>query len=39
MSRLYLYTTLPLEKIVAVVHAKSPDTVPGYVIHGFLYLG
>ncbi|RGP59463.1 ankyrin repeat domain-containing 23 [Fusarium longipes] len=29
MSRLYLYTTLPLEKIVAVVHAKSPDTVPG----------
>ncbi|GKU00737.1 hypothetical protein FLAG1_02256 [Fusarium langsethiae] len=29
MSRLYLYTTLPLDKIVAVVHAKSPDTVPG----------
>ncbi|KAF5233804.1 hypothetical protein FAUST_7936 [Fusarium austroamericanum] len=29
ISRLYLYTTLPLEKIVAVVHAKSPDTVPG----------
>ncbi|KAF4993034.1 hypothetical protein FGRMN_6770 [Fusarium graminum] len=30
VSRLYLYTTLPLEKIMAVVHAKSPDTpVPG----------
>ncbi|KAF5024316.1 hypothetical protein F66182_3593 [Fusarium sp. NRRL 66182] len=29
MSRLYLYTTLPLEKIMAVVHAKSPDTHPG----------
>jgi hypothetical protein len=39
MSRLYLYTTLPLDKIVAVVHAKSPDTVPGYAIPGFLCLG
>ncbi|KAI1059209.1 hypothetical protein LB507_003657 [Fusarium sp. FIESC RH6] len=29
MSRLYLYTTLPLERIVSVVHAKSPDSVPG----------
>ncbi|KAF5262107.1 hypothetical protein FOXYS1_7170 [Fusarium oxysporum] len=30
VSRLYLYTTLPLEKIMAVVHAKSPDTpAPG----------
>ncbi|KAM0427082.1 hypothetical protein ACHAQK_012223 [Fusarium lateritium] len=30
VSRLYLYTTLPLDKIMAVVHAKSPDTpAPG----------
>ncbi|KAF4471824.1 Ankyrin repeat domain-containing 23 [Fusarium albosuccineum] len=28
VSRLYLYTTLPLEKIMAVVHAKSPEA-PG----------
>lgn len=31
VSRLYLYTTLSLEKIMAVVHAKSPDPVPGCV--------
>ncbi|KAF4977543.1 hypothetical protein FZEAL_5914 [Fusarium zealandicum] len=29
MSRLYLYTTLPLEKIIAVVHSKSPSEAPG----------
>ncbi|KAJ4311431.1 hypothetical protein N0V84_010453 [Fusarium piperis] len=29
VSRLYLYTTLSLDKIMAVVHAKSPDPVPG----------
>ncbi|KAI5458160.1 ankyrin repeat-containing domain protein [Mariannaea sp. PMI_226] len=29
VSRLYLYTTLPLSKIIEVVHAKSPDTAPG----------
>jgi len=39
MSRLYLYTTLPLERIVSVVHAKSPDSVPGYVIPDSLRLG
>ncbi|KAM0417058.1 hypothetical protein ACHAPT_012964 [Fusarium lateritium] len=29
VSRLYLYTTLSLDKIMAVVHAKSPDPAPG----------
>lgn len=29
VSRLYLYTTLPLQKIIEVVHSKSPDTAPG----------
>lgn len=33
VSRLYLYTTLSLQKIIEVVHAKSPDAAPGYVIH------
>lgn len=32
VSRLYLYTTLSLQKIIEVVHAKSPAPVPGYVI-------
>ncbi|KAH7153070.1 hypothetical protein EDB81DRAFT_444531 [Dactylonectria macrodidyma] len=29
VSRLYLYTTLPLQKIIEVVHVKSPDAAPG----------
>lgn len=29
VSRLYLYTTLPIKKIIEVVHARSPDTAPG----------
>ncbi|KAF7559298.1 hypothetical protein G7046_g4851 [Stylonectria norvegica] len=29
VSRLYLYTTLPITKILEVVHAKSPGAAPG----------
>ncbi|CAM1510497.1 Fc.00g008320.m01.CDS01 [Cosmosporella sp. VM-42] len=29
VSRLYLYTTLSLQKIIDVVHAKSPESAPG----------
>ncbi|KAH8714174.1 hypothetical protein BGZ61DRAFT_207436 [Ilyonectria robusta] len=29
VSRLYLYTTLPLQKIIEVVHVRSPEAAPG----------
>ena len=37
VSRLYLYTTLSLQKIIEVVHAKSPESAPGYV-HPAVYV-
>ncbi|KAG5984584.1 hypothetical protein E4U55_004135 [Claviceps digitariae] len=30
MTRLYVYTTLPLHKIVELVHCHSPDLAPGH---------
>ncbi|KID85307.1 ankyrin repeat protein [Metarhizium guizhouense ARSEF 977] len=30
MTRLYVYTTLPLAKIVALVHSHTPGTAPGH---------
>lgn len=30
-SRLYLYTTLPLQKIIDIVHARTPEAAPGFV--------
>lgn len=29
MTRLYVYTTLPLSIIVKLVHSRSPDSAPG----------
>ncbi|KAM4060689.1 ankyrin repeats (3 copies) domain-containing protein [Hirsutella rhossiliensis] len=29
MARLYVYTTLPLEKIVKVIHSSLPESTPG----------
>ena len=31
MSRLYLYTTLPINKILDLIYADSPHAAPGYV--------
>ncbi|KAG6028251.1 hypothetical protein E4U41_000714 [Claviceps citrina] len=30
MTRLYVYTTLPLNKIVELVHCRTPDSAPGH---------
>ncbi|KAG6007123.1 hypothetical protein E4U21_006307 [Claviceps maximensis] len=30
MTRLYVYTTLPLHKIVELVHCHTPDSAPGH---------
>ncbi|KAG5942017.1 hypothetical protein E4U53_007304 [Claviceps sorghi] len=30
MTRLYVYTTLPLHKIVQLVHCHAPDSAPGH---------
>lgn len=32
MARLYLYTTLPAEKIRAIINAHSPDKTIKYVL-------
>lgn len=29
MTRLYVYTTLPLDTIVKLVHCRTPDSAPG----------
>lgn len=32
MTRLYVYTTLPLTKIVELIHANTSQSAPGYVL-------
>ena len=38
MCRLYVYTDLPVDKILKVIYKGSPNDAPGYVIARFTSL-